>query len=263
MDLNKSGIYKITNTINDKCYIGSAVNIKNRWVQHIKHLNSDNHHSVYLQRAWNKDGKENFKFEILLICLKEELLIKEQSFLDWLNPEYNMCKIAGSSLGYKHTIHTRNKMSSSQKGRIISEETRNKISLANKGHNTSEETRLKISLSQKGKVISEETRLKQSIIKCGKKRTPHTKETKEKMSDSAKGRIRSKTTCLKLSIAGKNKKIPEEVRSKISLSVSMAKIGHFVSEETKRKISNTLRSKKSKFYLNSFEDIEWDANSSF
>jgi len=51
-----SGIYQIKNTLNGKFYVGSAVNIKQRWSTHISSLNKNNHHSGHLQNAWNKYG---------------------------------------------------------------------------------------------------------------------------------------------------------------------------------------------------------------
>lgn len=47
-----SGIYRIN--INNKCYIGSAVNIKHRWMRHKTQLTNQTHHSILLQRAYNK-----------------------------------------------------------------------------------------------------------------------------------------------------------------------------------------------------------------
>lgn len=77
-----SGIYKITNKVNNKSYIGSSNNIKRRWKQHINLLNKGEHHSIKLQRAWNKYGQDNFKFEILEECDVEKLLYLEQFYID-------------------------------------------------------------------------------------------------------------------------------------------------------------------------------------
>lgn len=59
------GIYKILNIINNKFYIGSSVNIYNRWKGHISALDKNCHNNKKLQNAWNKYGKYNFKFIIL------------------------------------------------------------------------------------------------------------------------------------------------------------------------------------------------------
>ena len=64
----KSGIYKITNILNGKSYIGLSSNIKQRWVQHKRNLNNNVHHNLHLQSAWNKYGKKYFTFSVLEYC---------------------------------------------------------------------------------------------------------------------------------------------------------------------------------------------------
>jgi group I intron endonuclease len=58
-------IYKIHCLINDKLYIGWCANFHIRKRTHLQHLTRNNHHSIKLQRAWNKYGAENFNFEII------------------------------------------------------------------------------------------------------------------------------------------------------------------------------------------------------
>ena len=66
--LKKCEVYKITNKINGKFYIGSSINITDRELRHKSDLSCGTHHSKHLQRAYDKYGKENFKFEILELC---------------------------------------------------------------------------------------------------------------------------------------------------------------------------------------------------
>ena len=87
------GIYRIRNIINNKCYYGSAKNIEKRWERHKNDLNKNKHHSLILQRAWNKYKESNFIFEIVEECKFNILLKTEQKYLD-LNPEYNIGKSA-------------------------------------------------------------------------------------------------------------------------------------------------------------------------
>ena len=110
--MKKSGIYKIINTINKKLYVGSANDIRTRWVIHRYQLNHQKHGNILLQRSWNKYGKKNFKFEILEICTKEQLIEKEQYYLDFYksyerNIGYNINKVAGSNQGRKFGPHTK------------------------------------------------------------------------------------------------------------------------------------------------------------
>ena len=63
----KSGIYQIRNLVNGKVYVGSAVNLQHRRREHRSDLRNGNHHSIKLQRAYNKYGESSFAFEILEI----------------------------------------------------------------------------------------------------------------------------------------------------------------------------------------------------
>lgn len=96
-NLNCSGIYKIINSINNKYYIGSSCNIKIRKRKHFELLERNSHHNIYLQRAYNKYGKDVFTVELLEHCDKKILLIIEQKYLDEIinwKTVYNLNKIA-------------------------------------------------------------------------------------------------------------------------------------------------------------------------
>ena len=134
-----TGIYKITNTVNNHCYIGSAVNIKKRWSLHKSDLTKQKHHSAHLQNAWNLYGSDAFQFSILLYCDKKDLLFFEQRAIDTFKPEYNICPVAGSQLGCVRSAETRAKISQSKNGKQLSEEVKQKISQSLKGKQLSEE----------------------------------------------------------------------------------------------------------------------------
>ena len=103
-------IYKIRNLINGKIYVGSALDYDKRKRSHKNDLLSGRHTNAHLQRSWDKNGKNSFVFEIIeKVIDKDKLIEREQRYLKNLNPEYNMCKIAGSVLGYKHTEETKNR----------------------------------------------------------------------------------------------------------------------------------------------------------
>ena len=102
----KTGVYQIRNLTNGKRYVGSTASQKgfaDRWSLHRLQLRREKHHSIKLQRAWNKHGADVFIFEVLLYCDPQDCLVYEQIALDHYKPEYNVAKIAGSSLGIKRS----------------------------------------------------------------------------------------------------------------------------------------------------------------
>jgi group I intron endonuclease len=105
------GIYRIRNSITNDIYIGSSINIKDRFSCHKSFLNKNKHHSIILQRAWKKYGPDNFYFETIEECLKENLIIREQYYLDQIKPKYNISPCARNCLGIKHSLESNLKKS--------------------------------------------------------------------------------------------------------------------------------------------------------
>lgn len=115
-------IYRITNTITNDFYIGSAVNFKNRKWSHISSLRKNKHKNQFIQNSWNKYGEEAFIFEIIeVVDVKEKLIEREQYWIDTLSPTFNFAKIAGSPLGVKHTDKSRSNMSLAHIGQTFEE----------------------------------------------------------------------------------------------------------------------------------------------
>lgn len=95
------GIYQIRNLVNGKVYIGSSCEIGKRFCQHKWLLGIGKHHSPYLQNAWNKYGPDAFVFEVLENCSEEDVLKREQWYLDEKKPYdrvngYNNARFAES-----------------------------------------------------------------------------------------------------------------------------------------------------------------------
>lgn len=140
-----TGVYKIRNLINDDCYIGSAAYAFNkRWNTHKHQLKNNKHHSIILQRAWNKYGETNFIFEIIEKCNPLECLKKEQFYIDKINPKYNINPNAESPLGRKLKQEHRKQISERTKGeknpffgKHHTEETKKLLSGKLKGKNKS------------------------------------------------------------------------------------------------------------------------------
>ena len=88
--LKISGIYKITNIVNNKFYIGSSNDIYHRLKHHYSDLKNNNHHNKYLLRSFQKYNKDNFKVEIIEIVEQSLLIEREQYYIDTLKPQYNL-----------------------------------------------------------------------------------------------------------------------------------------------------------------------------
>lgn len=91
--IGKSGIYYIKNINNNKLYIGSSKNIYYRLHRHKSDMIKNKHHNIIIQNSFNKNGINSFELGVIEYCDEEDLIIKEQHYIDTLNPEYNITKI--------------------------------------------------------------------------------------------------------------------------------------------------------------------------
>jgi len=125
----KAGIYRWVNLISGKTYIGSSVNLGRRLSFYFNYNYIQSSKSnMLIHRALLKYGYSQFKLEILEYCNKDDLLTREQYYLDYFKPEYNIYETAGSPLGYKHTEETMVKLREIAKKRNESEEERTRVS---------------------------------------------------------------------------------------------------------------------------------------
>lgn len=192
-------IYKTTNLINGKIYIG----MHKSSIFDYKYMGS----GLFIKQAFKKYGRNNFNCELVDVAENiQELKNKEIYYIKLFNSRnlkigYNIHRggYGGSDKG--RSPETLAKMSASLKGKKswtegkhLSEETRKKISLAHIGK--------KGNCSMLGKKMSEESRLKMSIAHKGIK---HTEEYKKMMSEKMKGKKFTKQHCENLSKAKKGK----------------------------------------------------------
>lgn len=187
-----SGIYTITNTVNGKVYVGSAVHFARRWITHQSALRCGKHGSPKLQAAWNKYGAEAFEFlPVEVVDDKADLLRREQAWLDRLMAAecgYNILPVAGSRLGTKHSPETREKLKAKRRARIskpCSDATKQKLSAAQKGRAkppVSDEYRALMSRAMRGvrkPPRTEAQRAMAAAIQTGKQASA---ETRQRMS---------------------------------------------------------------------------------
>jgi len=125
----ESEIYGFICKSNNKLYIGSSKNLSDRFSQHLsdrfsQHLydrfsqhTKEFKSNILFQNAINKYNLQDFILIVFEYCKAEDLISREQFYIDALNPEYNILKVAGSSLGYKHTNETLVKMSEAWLGK--------------------------------------------------------------------------------------------------------------------------------------------------
>lgn len=159
----RSGVYQWRNLVNNKVYVGSAVNLSRRRNGHLYNLSVSKHNSVHFQRAWYKYGKPMFVYEIIeFVDDKTTLLAREQYWMDETkcydrDYGYNICVMAGSHLGMKRSQEVKDKL----KGRRNTPEQNAKISLGLR-NNEAHVARSRIwGLSNKGVALSEERKRNQ------------------------------------------------------------------------------------------------------
>lgn len=218
-----TGIYMIVCTGNDMFYVGSAVNMRSRWMQHLRELKRGNHANKRMQGAFKKYGENAFfSAAVEIVGDKKELICVEQRWIDAtcaVSSGFNICRTAGSTLGLKASEETKAKMSASHKGRKMppmSEEQKEVLRKANTGRKPTEEARRKMSEALKKRVRKKETYEKAAEKNRGSRRS---EETRRLMSEKAFGRKHSEETIAKMRAAKIGKKIgpmSEEQKAKLS-----------------------------------------------
>lgn len=181
----RAGIYWIRNTVNGKCYVGSAVSFRRRKYEHYSYLRRGKHHCQHLQHAWDKYGEEAFVLEPLLVCGKDQLLFYEQRAIDSIHPEYNAARVAGNTLGVRLSADVCARMSDYRKGRKQAPEHVAARATANRGKKRTEATKEKIRSAAAKRKHTAETIEKLRAISTGKRLSA---ETRAKISAGVKGK---------------------------------------------------------------------------
>jgi group I intron endonuclease len=141
---HRPGVYVIKNTLNNKVYIGSTCDLKQRKWGHLNSLSHSNHRNKNLQRDWNIYGSDIFIFEIMLYCSKEDLILFEQKVLDlYKDNRYNVLPFAGLGRGVTQSEEVKARISASKIGHYVSKETRKIMGDIHRGLKWSDEHRNK------------------------------------------------------------------------------------------------------------------------
>lgn len=101
----KIGIYRWTNSVNSKTYIGSSINLSNRLRLYFNYdfISDKSRSKSMIHDALARYGYSKFTLEILEYGAAGAVLEREQHYLDTLQPAYNILRVAGSSSGFKHS----------------------------------------------------------------------------------------------------------------------------------------------------------------
>lgn len=193
-------IYKITNQINGKIYIGkhSTDNLDDGYMGS----------GILICKAEQKYGIENFTKEYLAFCDTEEKLNWFEKFYikkyKAREVGYNLTDGGDGHLGFIMTEETKQKLSEANKGKTLSEETKQKLRKPK-----TEETKQKISEAKKGKTLSEEH--KQKLSESHKGLTPWNKGKKGLWTDSEETKIKKSEAHKGKTPWNKGKKLIEQV----------------------------------------------------
>jgi group I intron endonuclease len=255
-------IYKATNIVNGKVYIGKTTTSLH--IRKQAHFRSafKKESNYYFHKALRKYGKDSFYWEILYKndnILINDLGIIEQYYItlykSFYDNGYNMTLGGSGPTGWVPTKETREKISNANKGCIpwnkgipLSQETKNKMSKKLKGRSAWNKGKKGVQVAwNKGKtnieLFGEEkaNRLKMKNSECHKGKKASL-ELRRKLSKLRKGHRVSIETRLKISKRLKNRVISEEQRKKISKTLT----GYKHSEETKKKLKGRIPWNKGK-----------------
>lgn len=148
-------IYKISNNIDDRVYIGSTINLNSRWREHKRKLLNNIHENVHLQRFVNKYGLDCLSFDIIEEVNNDVVLVKEQYYLDITTNKFNIAINSSAPMMGKH--HT--------------EKALEKIAIRSKGYNNPMFGKKrpqwiidKLTTSSLGRTKSKEEKIKRMII---------------------------------------------------------------------------------------------------
>lgn len=208
-------IYKITNTVNGKCYVGQSWNIESRWHCYRQLMCRS---QTKLFNALKKHGLSAFTFEVVTEYAdpgptQTELDTMEACWMDHFHCVLHGYNLRQAGSHGKFSDASKERMRQSQLGKTQSDETKEKHRLAWLGREHTPESKAKMSTVQKGHAVSDETREKIRHVRIGKK---HTAESIAKMGELHKGKFHTEEAKARMSLIHTGKKASPEAKAKMS-----------------------------------------------
>ena len=214
-------IYKVTNKINNKVYIGQTVrSFDRRKTEHLRQAKNKHRSCAYFHSALLKYGFDSFVWEVIFESdCQVELDSKEIEFISYYNSYgdggYNLCLGGSNNNGYKRSEQTVEKMRNFKHSEKTKEEARQRML---------------------GTKVKEETKEKLRQINLGKK---HSEKTKEKMSISNKGKGTKKVICTQTGkVYNSMTEAAEDIGCSVGSLSSAVKTGKQIKKLTFKRILN-------------------------
>ena len=132
-----SGIYCWYNKINSQKYVGSAIKLTDRINDYFQFAYQKDKANLPIVRALKKYGMDSFILFIIEYVEPSNLILREQYWINTLQPKYNILSEAGNSSGFKHSEETKNLISFLKKGSTHSLEIKKQMSISRMGINNS------------------------------------------------------------------------------------------------------------------------------
>ena len=231
----KSGVYKIVNTKNNRIYIGSAKEFKERHKGHVTSLTRRTHYNKFLQNDFNKCGEDAFIFEVLEVTTKDktERRTIEENYINKYYDDQKQCYNVR-----KKTIINNGPWSYTPK------ETREKLSIINKNawaRDVNGERRKKTSEQFKKMWEDPEYRKWKLDKQTGRK---NTEEQKKRMSESAHNRKPDSEETKRIKSLAAKKRFEDPIQREHLAELSRNRKP--VTEDTRRKLSEAHKGKACK-----------------
>jgi group I intron endonuclease len=222
-------IYKIVNLVNDKFYVGSTNNQRERFRTHRNKLRRGVHHCAHLQASWSKYGEEKFAFKVISHVPDGESLQEAEDA--WLISHVGKPHCYNSGLRSGAPMRGIQKERHPNFGKPITEEQRQQISQTLKDFYAQDY----FNHPRVGKQHTEETKAKISAAKMANSVAPwegkrRSEKTKAKIGDTQRGKPK-----------GPGRKVSEEGRAKIRANIEAGRshmhwLGKTHTEEAKEKM---------------------------